>query len=343
MSDLWRLIVAMQEWPDQVQSDFLLEMKLFVDLAKGLNSGESALSELHRAIAHGLQFFTAGGASVSFCDFVYPSTRLSGEIGIADSGGAGFRGFVILPWLPELGGIKVGQLAIDFSIAVRRLLGGARQSVTTVLWVSRSANIETDQGFSSWLIVDYSRGDLESSRDGFKARFDRLLQAHNTEPVISKPMAVAARPAKPVISKPMAVAARPAEPPVVAEDSLAVIAMRLTDISVLLKQIADHQIDSAPPICRSYPIAAYPDFDFESLGMEVVERDGSGAARISYRGNVYTRRSPTNKNYRPTIFYSRALPKSGEDDQTAYEAIIKFVVFSTEVEDLDPRAIKLLN
>lgn len=112
---------------------------------------------------------------------------------------------------------------------------------------------------------------------------------------------------------------------------------------VALERIAD-TLDSlapktAPNIQR--PIEEFKDFDWASIGARVDKSDNHGAAVVCWRGQLYTRRSPSNK-YEPCLWYSRCIGKN-EDGSNSYERLITFKSFSKlEADPLPPKVQNLI-
>jgi hypothetical protein len=92
---------------------------------------------------------------------------------------------------------------------------------------------------------------------------------------------------------------------------------------------------SAPDIKR--PIEEFKNFDWSSIGARVDKSDSYGAAVVSWKGQIYTRRSPQNK-FGVAIWFSRCVGKE-EDGANKYERLITFKPFSNiEAEPLPPKA-----
>lgn len=110
---------------------------------------------------------------------------------------------------------------------------------------------------------------------------------------------------------------------------------------IALERIAD-TLDSfapksAPDIKR--PIEEFKDFDWSSIGARVDKSDSYGPAVVSWRGQLYTRRAPSNK-YEPCLWYSRCTGKN-EDGSNAYERLITFKSFAKL--EADPLPYKVQN
>lgn len=82
-----------------------------------------------------------------------------------------------------------------------------------------------------------------------------------------------------------------------------------------------------------YQLADYWGFDYSVIGIEVVESDVYGPSILRYDGMEYTRRSSSNKNYAPGVWYSRAIGKD-EESKMQYETLIKFGSTKSQAEDL---------
>ncbi|MEI2582362.1 single-stranded DNA-binding protein [Scytonema sp. PRP1] len=80
-----------------------------------------------------------------------------------------------------------------------------------------------------------------------------------------------------------------------------------------------------------YSLESFRSFDWSAIGATVERKDQHGAAIVSWNGQQYIRRSPSNK-FDPAIWFSRCTGKA-EDGSNAYERLITFKPISTaEVE-----------
>lgn len=86
-------------------------------------------------------------------------------------------------------------------------------------------------------------------------------------------------------------------------------------------------------------LAEYKGFNWAEIGAEVKSSDKFGPTRVSYRGKIYTRRSPVNK-FEPVIWFSRCSGKNG-DGENKYERLIMFK--DLEKFDPDPLSQKLVD
>src|SRR5262249_33984479 len=84
------------------------------------------------------------------------------------------------------------------------------------------------------------------------------------------------------------------------------IAASLEGIESHLRQMA---ISSNPAPNYQRPLSEYPTFDWSSIGATVLNRDGDGVTAVEWNGQVFTRRSPSNK-FAEAVWVSRHL---GED------------------------------
>jgi DdrB-like protein len=91
-----------------------------------------------------------------------------------------------------------------------------------------------------------------------------------------------------------------------------------------------------------FPLESLKGFDWSSIGATVEKSDHHGAAIVSWSGQQYTRRSPSNK-YDPAVWFSRCIGKA-EDGSNAYERLITFKPLSkTEVDPLPEKVTRLAN
>lgn len=111
-------------------------------------------------------------------------------------------------------------------------------------------------------------------------------------------------------------------------------------LMTVLLRIADALDRMAPPIQKApnyqYPIESFPDFDWGSIGATVERSDQYGTGMVQWGGQLWTRRSPTNR-YNPCIWFSRAVGKN-EDGSVLYERLITFKSRNTEVEPISNKA-----
>ena len=69
------------------------------------------------------------------------------------------------------------------------------------------------------------------------------------------------------------------------------------------------------------PIADFPNFDWSSIGAVVTQSDRYGAAVVSWRGQMYVRRSKA--DFGEDVWFSRGIGKD-ESGRNTYETLIKF-------------------
>lgn len=79
----------------------------------------------------------------------------------------------------------------------------------------------------------------------------------------------------------------------------------------------------------------FPNFDWESIGCKVVNRDHDGVSVVSWNNRLYRRRSPNNK-YGPVVFFSRCIGK--DESGNIYERLIKFS--EIKADDIEPISLK---
>jgi hypothetical protein len=112
---------------------------------------------------------------------------------------------------------------------------------------------------------------------------------------------------------------------------LRTIAASLQGVEAHLRQIA---ISSNPAPNYQRPLSEYPTFDWSSIGAAVLNRDGDGVTAVEWNGQVFTRRSPSNR-YDGAVWYSRHLGKDS-DGNMRYARLITFKALS----DAEPIAAK---
>ena len=107
---------------------------------------------------------------------------------------------------------------------------------------------------------------------------------------------------------------------------------------IALERIADTLDSLAPKSAPNIqkPIEQFKSFDWVSIGASVEKSDNYGASLISWKGQLYTRRSPVNK-FEPCLWFSRCVGKN-EDGSNLYERLITFKSFSKhEADPLPPK------
>src|SRR5215475_2705839 len=92
---------------------------------------------------------------------------------------------------------------------------------------------------------------------------------------------------------------------------LRMIAASLEGVELHLRQIA---ISSNPAPHYQRSLSEYPTFDWASIGAIVLNRDGDGATAVEWNGQIFTRRSPSNK-FQEAVWFSRHL---GQDSDGCY-------------------------
>src|SRR5215467_11636464 len=112
---------------------------------------------------------------------------------------------------------------------------------------------------------------------------------------------------------------------------LRTIAASLQGLESHLRQIA---LSSNPAPNYQRPLSEYLTFDWASIGATVLNRDGDGATAVEWNGQVFTRRSPSNK-FDVAVWFSRHLGQDA-DGNKRYARLISFRVLS----DAEPIAAK---
>jgi hypothetical protein len=112
-----------------------------------------------------------------------------------------------------------------------------------------------------------------------------------------------------------------------------------------LERIADTLERIAPTSTKApnyqYPLESFTTFDWTSIGATIVQNDQYGAAIVSWRGQQFVRRSPSNK-FDPAIWFSRCV---GKDDsgENRYERLVTFKPLSkVEVEAIPEKVRRLV-
>lgn len=113
---------------------------------------------------------------------------------------------------------------------------------------------------------------------------------------------------------------------------------------VALEKIADALERLAPTSTSApnyqYPLESFASFDWESIGATVERRDRDGAAIVTWRGNRFVRRAPSNK-FGEAIWFSRCVGKD-DNGENKYERLCTFKpVSKVEVEPVPEKVQKL--
>ena len=112
---------------------------------------------------------------------------------------------------------------------------------------------------------------------------------------------------------------------------LRMIATSLQGLESHLRQIA---VSSTPAPNYPRPLSEYPTFDWSSIGATVLNRDNDGVTAVEWNGQVFTRRSPSNK-FVEAVWFSRHLGQDS-DGNKRYARLISFKALS----DAEPIAAK---
>jgi hypothetical protein len=110
-----------------------------------------------------------------------------------------------------------------------------------------------------------------------------------------------------------------------------------------LERIADALDRLAPvtTIAPNYqrPLEQFASFNWESINASVERTDQYGAAVVSWRGQQFVRRSPSNK-FGEAIWFSRCVGKD-EQGENRYERLITFKpVSKVEVEPVPEKVLR---
>ena len=112
---------------------------------------------------------------------------------------------------------------------------------------------------------------------------------------------------------------------------LRMIAESLRGVESHLRQIA---VSSNPAPNYQRLLSEYPTFDWTSIGATVLNRDGDGVTAVEWNGQVFTRRSPSNK-FDAAVWFSRHLGQDS-DGNKRYARLITF----RALNDAEPIAAK---
>lgn len=107
-------------------------------------------------------------------------------------------------------------------------------------------------------------------------------------------------------------------------NTMALEAIRDILSAIRLQLVADHVPN------YQYDLAAFPGFNWESIGAVVMERDSDGVATVSWAGHTYIRRAPQNK-FGDAIWFSRCTGKA-PDGAPQYARLITFKRGNTKAE-----------
>jgi DdrB-like protein len=122
----------------------------------------------------------------------------------------------------------------------------------------------------------------------------------------------------------------------VQNELLQIIAASLQGVEAHLRQIA---ISSNPAPNYQRPLSEYPGFDWPSIGATVLKRDDDGVTAVEWNGQIFTRRSPSNK-FDAAIWFSRCIGKDA-DGNNRYARLISFKATS-EAEPIAAKAKKAI-
>src|SRR5499427_4858792 len=101
---------------------------------------------------------------------------------------------------------------------------------------------------------------------------------------------------------------------------LRMIAESLQGVEAHLRQMA---ISSNPAPNYQRPLSEYPTFDWNSIGATVLNRDGDGATAVEWNGQVFTRRSPSNK-FDAAVWFSRHLGQDSDGCNLKHRMAVTF-------------------
>ena len=112
---------------------------------------------------------------------------------------------------------------------------------------------------------------------------------------------------------------------------LRTIAASLQGVESHLRQIA---VSSNPAPNYQRPLSEYPTFDWALIGANILNRDGDGVTAVEWNGQIFTRRSPSNK-FAEAVWFSRHLGQDS-DGNKRYVRLISFIALN----DAEPIAAK---
>ena len=104
---------------------------------------------------------------------------------------------------------------------------------------------------------------------------------------------------------------------------LRMIAASLKGVESHLRQMAVSS-NTAPNYQR--PLSEYPTFDWSSIDAIVLNQDGDGATSVEWNGQIFTRRSPSNR-FQEAVWFSRHLGQDS-DGNKRYARLISFKALS---------------
>jgi hypothetical protein len=107
-----------------------------------------------------------------------------------------------------------------------------------------------------------------------------------------------------------------------AEKLIASLGQRISEQNELLRMIAEslrgvethlRQIAASSNPAPNYQrlLSEYPTFDWTSIGATVLNRDGDGVTAVEWNGQVFMRRSPSNK-FDAAVWFSRHLGQDSD-------------------------------
>ncbi|MBW4674719.1 MAG: single-stranded DNA-binding protein [Desmonostoc geniculatum HA4340-LM1] len=119
---------------------------------------------------------------------------------------------------------------------------------------------------------------------------------------------------------------------------------QFTLLMTALLRIADALERIAPATPKApnyqYPIEAFANFDWESIGAVIEQKDQYGAGVVLWGGHTWTRRAPLNK-FGAAIWFSRAVGKD-EEGKPTYERLITFKPHNTKAEPVPEKVTNLI-
>ena len=108
--------------------------------------------------------------------------------------------------------------------------------------------------------------------------------------------------------------------------------LALEKIAGVLEQLSPKEAPN-----YEYPLESFRNFDWSSIGAEIIKEDQFGAAIVSWNGKQFIRRSPSNK-FGVALWFSRCIKKD-EDGSNKYQRLITFKPLNNkEVEPVSEKA-----
>lgn len=102
-------------------------------------------------------------------------------------------------------------------------------------------------------------------------------------------------------------------------NTLEQIANDLAQIKTLLQTLVQFNAPQSPNY--RYPLAAYQNFEWSSIGANVISRDRHGVTAVNWGGYTWKRRSDNSKKRGKAVWFSRPLADAENQD---YACLVRF-------------------